>query len=142
LHRLRFIVSAAGIHVANADGFTGDIDDLRLSKEATASQQDGQKRNPVFQRIATDSFHGDTVAFKGLSRAFTDLASRGVDLSATSIVAPQRTEAPTLDQQKGMLHVKGYFPGQPVQINFEVLYQAVGGQWRLFGLSVQPVTPP
>jgi hypothetical protein len=40
-----------------------------------------------------------------------------------------------------MLHLKGYFPGQPVQINFEVLYQAVNGRWQLFGLSVQPSTP-
>jgi len=73
-----------------------------------------------------------------LSRAFSDLASKGVDLSAVSIIAPQLTEAPTLDQQKGMLHLKGYFPGQPVQINFEMLYQAVEGRWQLFGLSVQP----
>jgi hypothetical protein len=37
-----------------------------------------------------------------------------------------------------MLRLKGYFPGEPVQINFELLYQAVDGRWRLFGLSVQP----
>jgi hypothetical protein len=37
-----------------------------------------------------------------------------------------------------MLRLKGYFPGQPVQINFEMLFQAVDGRWRLFGLSVQP----
>ena len=52
-------------------------------------------------------------------------------------IAPQLTAAPTLDQQKGMLQLKGYFPGRPVQINFEVLYQVVSGRWRLFGLSVQ-----
>jgi hypothetical protein len=40
-----------------------------------------------------------------------------------------------------MLHLKGYFPGQPVQINFEMLYQVVDGRWRLFGLSVQPGPP-
>ena len=45
-------------------------------------------------------------------------------------IAPQLSEAPALDQQKGMLHLKGYFPGQPVQINFDILYQAVGGRWR------------
>lgn len=73
-----------------------------------------------------------------LSQLFSDFASKGVDLSAVSIIAPQLTEAPSLDQQKGMLHLKGYFPGQPVQIDFEVLYQAAGGSWRLFGLSVQP----
>jgi len=75
-----------------------------------------------------------------LSQAFTDLASRGVDLSAVSVITPQLTEAPSLDQQKGMLHLKGYFPGQPVQIDFDMLYQTVGGRWRLFGLSVQPAS--
>ena len=76
-----------------------------------------------------------------LSQSFSDLASKGVDLSSVSIIAPQLTEPPGLDQAKGMLRLKGYFPGQPVQINFEMLYQAVDGRWRLFGLSVQPGPP-
>ena len=71
--------------------------------------------------------------FKG-----SDAASRGVDLSVVSVITPQLTEAPTLDQAKGMLQLKGYFPGQPVQINFEMLYQVVEGRWRLFGISVNP----
>ena len=73
-----------------------------------------------------------------LSQAFADLASRGVDLSVVSVISPQLTESPSLDQEKGMLHLKGYFPGQPLQINFEMLYESVGGRWRLFGLSVSP----
>jgi hypothetical protein len=73
-----------------------------------------------------------------LGQIFSDLASKGIDLSAVSVIAPQLTETPTLDQKKGMLHLRGYFPGQPVQINFEMLFQAVSGHWRLFGLSVQP----
>lgn len=79
-----------------------------------------------------------------LSQAFADLASRGVNLSVVSVTVPQLTETPTFDQEKGMLRLKGYFPGQPVQINFEVLYQEVGDRWRLFGLSVQPANaaPP
>ena len=76
-----------------------------------------------------------------LGQIFSDLTSRGVDLSVVSVISPQLTETPTLDQEKGMLSIKGYFPGQPVQIDFEVLYQSVGGRWRLFGLSVQPATP-
>ena len=40
-----------------------------------------------------------------------------------------------------MLHLKGYLPSKPVQINFEVLYQSVAGRWQLFGLSVQPSAP-
>jgi hypothetical protein len=76
-----------------------------------------------------------------LSQAFSDLASRHVDLSPVSILSPQLTESPGLDQQKGMLHLKGYFPGQPVQVDFEVIYQAINGRWQLFGLSVQPGSP-
>jgi hypothetical protein len=73
-----------------------------------------------------------------LAQSFSDLASKGVDLAFVNIVAPQLTEPPSLDQAKGFLRLKGYFPTQPVQINFEMIYQAVGGRWRLFGLSVQP----
>jgi hypothetical protein len=76
-----------------------------------------------------------------LGQAFSDLASRGVDLSVVSVVSPQLSEAPTLDQAQGTLHLKGYFPGNPVHVDFEVLYQSVGGRWRLFGLSVQPGKP-
>ncbi|MGD9503258.1 MAG: hypothetical protein AB7V40_12315, partial [Methyloceanibacter sp.] len=73
-----------------------------------------------------------------LSQSFSDLAARGIDLSPTSVIAPQLNEPPGLDQKQGMLRLKGYFPGQPVQIDFEMLFQAVDGRWRLFGLSVQP----
>jgi hypothetical protein len=91
----------------------------------------------VLRDVGAPSFRDANSAAR-LSQAFSDLASQGVDLSAVTTIAPQLTEAPTLDQQQGMLHLKGYFPGQPVQINFDMLYQAVGGRWRLFGLSVQP----
>jgi ABC-type transport system substrate-binding protein len=73
-----------------------------------------------------------------LGQIFSDLAKSGVDLSVVSVITPQLTANPTLDQAKGMLNIQGYFPTQPQQINFELLYQSVGGRWRLFGLSVQP----
>ena len=97
----------------------------------------------VLRDIGAPGFRNANTAGR-LAQSFSDLASKGVDLSPTSVIAPQLTEPPGLDQQKGMLHLKGYFPGQPVQINFEMLYQAVDGRWRLFGLSVQPgpATPP
>jgi hypothetical protein len=77
-----------------------------------------------------------------LSQSFSDLASKGIDLSGVTVMTPQLIEPPGLDEQKGMLHLRGYFPTKPVQINFEVLYQSVAGHWQLFGLSVQPSAPP
>lgn len=91
----------------------------------------------VLRDMGAPGFRDATTAAR-LSQSFSDLASKGVDLSVVSIIAPQLTDPPALDQAKGMLRLKGYFPGQPVQINFEMLYQAVDGRWPLFGLSVQP----
>src|SRR5262245_66488402 len=71
-----------------------------------------------------------------LAQIFAPLASQGIDLSAVTIIPPQLTEAPTIDPQRQMLHLKGYFPGQPLQINFDILYEPVAGRWRVFGLSV------
>jgi hypothetical protein len=91
----------------------------------------------VLRDMSAPGFRDANTAAR-LSQSFSDLVSKGVDLSPVSIIAPQLSEAPALDQQKGMLRLKGYFPGQPVQINFEMLYQVVDNRWRLFGLSVQP----
>ena len=76
-----------------------------------------------------------------LAYTFAKLAAQGVDLSAVTVLAPQLTEVPTVELQHQMLHVKGYFPGQPLQIEFEMLYQPVAGRWRLFGLAVSAVPP-
>ncbi len=77
-----------------------------------------------------------------LSQSFADLSARRIDLSAVAVMTPQLSEQPQLDQTKGMLRLKGYFSSRPVQIDFELLYQAVGGRWRLFGISVQPGDAP
>ena len=73
-----------------------------------------------------------------LSQAFSNLSAKKIDLSAVAVIVPQLTEAPILDQQEAMLRVRGYFPGKPVRIDFDVVYQVVDRRWRLFGLSVQP----
>jgi hypothetical protein len=75
-----------------------------------------------------------------LSQAFSGLAAQRVDLSAVAVMAPQLTDAPRLDG-RSMLHLKGIFPGQPLQINFETIHAVVAGRWRLFGLSVAAVPP-
>jgi len=41
----------------------------------------------------------------------------------------------------------GFFPSVPSQVNFELLFAPVEGQWRLFGVSLSvgqsaPVAPP
>ena len=99
----------------------------------------------VLRDIAAPGFREANTAAR-LAQTFSDLSRKNIDLSAVTVITPQLTEPPSLDREKGMLRLKGYFPGEPVQINFELLYEAVDGRWRLFGLSVQPSssskTPP
>jgi hypothetical protein len=41
--------------------------------------------------------------------------------------------------QGGLLRVRGVFPLRPNAIGFDLLFQNVNGQWRLFGLAVMPL---
>jgi hypothetical protein len=34
------------------------------------------------------------------------------------------------------MHMAGFFPSVPTQVNFELMFAPVGGRWKLFGLSV------
>ena len=81
-----------------------------------------------------------------LAEVFANLRRDKVDLSGVIVIEPQLTVMPELTQN-GMLHFAGFFPSVPQQINFEMLYAPVDGQWRLFGLSANlgtsaPVAPP
>jgi hypothetical protein len=92
----------------------------------------------VLRDLAAPEFRAANTAGR-LAQAFSDLARRGIDLTAVAILAPELAELPSLDKQKGVLRLKGYFGGKPVRIEFELVYRAEGGRWLLLGLSVQPV---
>ena len=70
-----------------------------------------------------------------LSNAFANLRNQQVDLLPVAIVTPQLTRPPSVSAD-GLLQLIGFFPAQPRHIQFEVAYQAVSGQWKLFGLNV------
>jgi hypothetical protein len=91
----------------------------------------------VLRDMAAPGFRDANSAAR-LSAIFASLAEKGVDLTAVAVLTPQLSEPPVLDEKAGMVRIKGHFPGQPARINFELIYQAVAGRWRLFGLSVQP----
>lgn len=94
----------------------------------------------VLRDMGAPAFRDANTAAR-LAQIFAPLVSQGVDLAAVTILAPQLTEVPTIDPQRKALRLKGHFPGQPVQINFEIVYEPVAGRWRLFGLSVNAVPP-
>jgi hypothetical protein len=71
-----------------------------------------------------------------LSQLFAGLRARGIDLSPVAVITPQVLEAPQITPESLLLLI-GYFPTRPLQIRFEMAFQSVGGQWRIFGLTVR-----
>ncbi len=74
-----------------------------------------------------------------LAEIFASLRASRVDLSNTLLLAPTYLSAPQM-VQADVLRVQGYFGLRPTAINFELLYQWVGGRWRLFGVSISPAS--
>lgn len=61
------------------------------------------------------------------------------------MIDPQLNLLPQIEAN-GMMRMAGFFPSVPTQVNFELTYAPVNGQWRLFGISVNlgssaPVAP-
>jgi hypothetical protein len=94
----------------------------------------------VLRDLGAPAFQSANSAAR-LAAAFTTLREQRVDLSPVALLVPQLTHGPAITQQ-GLLDMAGFFTISPVQINFEVLFQPVEGQWRLFGLSVNSTQFP
>jgi len=92
----------------------------------------------VLRDLASAQFRAENTPGR-LSQAFSDLARRGIDLSAVAILTPELSELPSLDTDTNVLRLKGFFEGKPIRIAFELVYLSDGGRWKLLGLSVQPV---
>jgi len=92
----------------------------------------------VLRDVAAPGFRQVNTASK-LGQIFSDLQSQNLDLSAVAIMEPKLKPKPKLDKKNNTLRLAGVFPGKPVGIGFDLIYQVVGGKWRLFGISVNPV---
>jgi hypothetical protein len=88
----------------------------------------------VLRDLAAPDFQARNTA-ADLSQIFSDLRRRNFDLYGAALLAPQLTAVPARDQ-RGYLHLTGFFPTRPQQINFDLLFQDVGNQWRLFGVAI------
>ncbi len=88
----------------------------------------------VLRDLAAPDFQARNTA-ADLALNFLDLRRRNFDLYAAALLAPQFSDAPALDQ-RGMLRLAGYIPTRPQQIQFDLTFQVVAGQWRLFAIAI------
>jgi hypothetical protein len=70
-----------------------------------------------------------------LAQIFAKLRQRKLDLNPILVIQPKLYRKPEITSQ-GLLRITGFFPTDPERINFDLLFQPVHGQWRLFGILV------
>jgi len=98
----------------------------------------------VLRDLGSPAFQTNTAA--RLAEIFAVHRKDNIDLSGIAVLDPQLTLLPQIEAN-GMMHMAGFFPSVPTQVNFELAYAPVERQWRLFGVSVSigqaaPVAPP
>ncbi|WP_335622028.1 hypothetical protein [Bradyrhizobium icense] len=87
----------------------------------------------VLRDIGAPGFQSNTAA--RLGEIFAKLRNDNLDLSGVAVIDPQLNLLPQIEAN-GMMHMAGFFPSVPTQVNFDLLFAPVNGQWRLFGISV------
>ena len=113
---------------------TPDIDGMVWMTMATVHGAITSGNYSVLRDVAAPGFQAanDTTKLAGI---FARLRADGVDLSRTLLATPVFRAPPRLIQP-GLLQVQGSFALRPVALDFEILYQWTGGQWRMFGVAI------
>jgi hypothetical protein len=70
-----------------------------------------------------------------LTAIFADLRARGVNMRPVLMIPPNLSKQPEFTP-RNQLQLVGYFPTQPLQIQYEMLFLQIDGVWRIEGLSV------
>jgi hypothetical protein len=69
-----------------------------------------------------------------LQQIFAPFRTNNIDMNPVVFVTPQLKYQPAI--QNGRLRLVGYFPTEPMQVNYDLQFEPSGGVWRLFGISV------
>lgn len=76
-----------------------------------------------------------------LRQIFSTVWQEDVDPKPILKYVPEEKGKPYFDD-RGMLHLAGYYPTEPLQVHYALTLQAVERGWRLFGISVETVLAP
>jgi hypothetical protein len=96
----------------------------------------------VLRDLGAPSFQANNSA-AALAEIFQPLRAQRVDVANALIVPPAYEFAPGIIE-RGLLRARGTFPLRPSGLAFDLLFQSVSGQWRIFGMAVVPTVaqPP
>lgn len=90
----------------------------------------------VLRDLGSPSFQAANNAAT-LATVFAAIRNSRVDLSNSLLLAPQFEIVPQITRD-GMLRMRGVFALRPTGAAFDLLFQNVGNEWRLFGVAIIP----
>jgi hypothetical protein len=76
-----------------------------------------------------------------LKEAFKEFSEKNIDIELIAALNPIYEPPPSIDSE-GKLVVKGYFPTEPIRVNFNLAFIPSDGEWKLIRLNVKLGTPP
>jgi hypothetical protein len=127
---------AAPPGVAMPDEFKLNL--LIRSSIIALSQANKTGNYTVLQDLGAPSFRASNDSAR-LAQIFGHLRSRNLDLSPVLFFTPKLVQQPMINPN-GILRLVGFFPTEPERVNFDLYFQLLNGDWRIFGIGVS-VTP-
>ncbi|HEY1604714.1 MAG TPA: hypothetical protein VGF77_03880 [Allosphingosinicella sp.] len=113
------------------------VDKLIWSTMAAVDQANQTGNYSVLRDLGAPGFQANNNAAT-LGTIFTNLRNQRVDLGYTLVLVPTLQFPPTI-VQGGLLRLRGVFPLRPNAIGFDLLFQNVSGQWKIFGIAIAPL---
>jgi hypothetical protein len=71
-----------------------------------------------------------------LKETFKEFSEKNIDIEAVVALKPAYEPPPSIDSE-GKLVVKGYFPTEPIRVNFNLAFIPSDGEWKLIRLNVK-----
>jgi hypothetical protein len=113
---------------------------IMIRSALLALSQANQTNNySVLNALGSPNFQSANPAAR-LSEAFAPFRTNRIDLAPVSFINPRFTTKPVIEN--GRLRLVGLFPTAPMRVDYDLTFEPAGGQWRLFGLSVNLKADP
>ena len=88
----------------------------------------------VFRDAASPAFQSINTA-TGLGGIFGWLREQRISLAGAALLEPGDLGRPDMEPG-GILHLRGTLAAEPEAVSFDLLFQKITGEWRLFGIAV------
>ena len=91
----------------------------------------------VFRDLGSPRFRNANTEAR-LGQIFSELRKQRIDMRTVSVLTPRFAVKPFVDK-RNLLRLAGVFETPPRAVRFDLAFELAGGQWRLFGIAVNPV---